>query len=30
MNETYTGEIPVDPKDWELPAGAFGEDAGPT
>jgi len=30
MNETYTGEILVDPKDWELPAGAFGEDAGPT
>ncbi len=25
----YTGEILIDPKDWKLPAGAFGESAGP-
>lgn len=30
MSKTYTGEILIDPKDWVMPAGAFGEDAGPS
>ncbi|TBW57464.1 phosphoadenosine phosphosulfate reductase [Marinobacter halodurans] len=30
MNTEYNAPILIDPADWELPAGAFGEDAGPT
>lgn len=29
MGTTYDAPILVDPEDWELPAGAFGESAGP-
>lgn len=30
QSTNYTGAIVVDPEDWKLPAGAFGESAGPT
>jgi hypothetical protein len=30
MSTTYDAPILVDPQDWELPAGAFGESNGPT
>jgi len=29
-SEKYTGQIIVDPNDWTLPAGAYGESCGPT
>ena len=30
QSRKYTGEIRIDPESWALPAGAYGEDAGPS